>query len=227
MIRHALASVHAPTARALQLPRTLQELPTYAADRSVSGGSVAITFDDGPHPEGTPRILEILAAHGATATFFVVGEQVVQRPALLQRIIDEGHSVQLHAYEHRLQSKRSARQLAGDYQRGTAAIEDAIGQTPVLHRPPFGVYSPAGLRIARERNLQPLLWADWGRDWRKFTTPLRIANRVTRNLRAGDVVLLHDADYYSAKRSHERTAAALELILSKLRQRGIGTVLPV
>ena len=232
MIRHALASIHAPTAKALKLPRTLPELHEQlttsgiAAGQSASSNNVALTFDDGPHPEGTPAILETLAAHNAKATFFVVGEQVRKRPELVQRTLAEGHAIALHADEHRLQSRRTARQLKADYERGVAAIEDAIAQTPLLHRPPFGIYSPAGLRMARARGLQPLLWADWGRDWRKYTTPERISRRVTRNLAPGDVVLLHDADFYSAKGSHERTAVALNLILNKLEGR-VGTVLPV
>jgi peptidoglycan-N-acetylglucosamine deacetylase len=233
VIRHALASIHAPTAQALGLPRTLPELHEQLASSGIaavqldSSNNVALTFDDGPHPEGTPQILEVLAQHGAKATFFVVGEQVRKRPELVRRAVAEGHLIALHADEHRLQSKRTSKQLTTDYERGAAAIEDAIGQPPLLHRPPFGIYSPAGLRIARARGLQPLLWADWGRDWRKYTTPERIAARVTRNLAPGDVVLLHDADFYSAKRSHERTAVALKLILNKLDAGRVGTVLPV
>jgi peptidoglycan/xylan/chitin deacetylase (PgdA/CDA1 family) len=233
VIRHALASIHAPTAQALGLPRTLPELHEQLASSGIaavqldSSNNVALTFDDGPHPEGTPQILEVLAQHGAKAAFFVVGEQVRKRPELVRRAVAEGHLIALHADEHRLHSKRTSKQLTTDYERGAAAIEDAIGQPPLLHRPPFGIYSPVGLRIARARGLQPLLWADWGRDWRKYTTPERIAARVTRNLAPGDVVLLHDADFYSAKRSHERTAVALKLILNKLDAGRVGTVLPV
>ncbi len=84
-----------------------------------------------------------------------------------------------------------------------------------MHRPPYGIYSPASLRIARERGLQPLLWSRWGKDWRKFTTPERIARAGVTGVTAGDVILLHDADFYSSKRSHRRTAAALPLILEK------------
>ena len=92
--------------------------------------------------------------------------------------------------------------------------------TPLRHRPPYGIYSPDGLQAARERGLAPLLWATWGKDWRKFTTPARIARRAPAGLRPGDVILLHDADFYSAKRSHERTACALPLILTELKSRG-------
>ena len=108
-----------------------------------------------------------------------------------------------------------------------AAIEDATGATPGWHRPPFGIYSPAGLRAARAAGLAPLLWSRWGRDWRKRTTPRRIAARATRSVIAGDVILLHDADFYSARDSHRRTVAALELITAELKRRKLGTVLPV
>jgi hypothetical protein len=75
--------------------------------------------------------------------------------------------------------------------------------------------------------MQPLLWSRWGKDWRKFTTSDRIAARATRDLHAGDVVLLHDADFYSSKRSHERTVAALPSVIAALSGRGFATVLPV
>jgi peptidoglycan/xylan/chitin deacetylase (PgdA/CDA1 family) len=97
----------------------------------------------------------------------------------------------------------------------------------VWHRPPYGIYSAAGLSAAREAGLKPLLWSRWGKDWRKFTTPARIAARTLRDIAAGDVILLHDADFYSSKGSWERTAGALELILAELAGRGVATVLPV
>jgi hypothetical protein len=75
--------------------------------------------------------------------------------------------------------------------------------------------------------LAPLLWSKWGKDWRKFTTAERIARRATRTLAPGDVILLHDADFYSAKRSHERTVDALPLIIGELERAGHATVLPV
>ena len=226
MLRYVFAPVHAPFAHSLSVPRTLTELPAPPQDLAAANGrGVAITFDDGPHPEGTPAMLEILARHGAHATFFVIGEQVVKRPQLLQRIQGEGHAIALHGYHHRLHLRRSAAELAQDFTRGIAAIEDATGSSARLHRPPFGIYSRASLQIARERGLQPLLWATWGKDWRKFTTPERIAGRAVGGIQAADVILLHDADFYSAKRSYERTAPALELVLARLKSAGLGTFL--
>lgn len=217
----------ASTARLLLAPVNLRAASGVDVPRTLSapvGRAVALTFDDGPHPLGTPRVLEVLAAHGARATFFLVGEQVERRPELARRIRDEGHAIALHAHRHRLQLRLTARELAEDYERGLAAIREATGTTLTLHRPPFGIYSPAGLEEARARGLQPLLWSAWGKDWRKFTTPSRIADRATRNLQPGGVILLHDADFYSARSSYERTIEALPAILARLKAGGFGTV---
>jgi peptidoglycan/xylan/chitin deacetylase (PgdA/CDA1 family) len=106
-------------------------------------------------------------------------------------------------------------------------VQDATGRAPELHRPPYGVYSGEGLRQARAAGLRPLLWSKWGKDWRKFTTPERIAARATAALAGGDVILLHDADFYSSRGSHERTAAALPIVIAELKRRELGTVLLV
>jgi peptidoglycan/xylan/chitin deacetylase (PgdA/CDA1 family) len=216
VIRHALAPVNLAAAASLSLPRTVPAAP-----------GVALTFDDGPHPEGTPAVLDVLARAGARATFFVIGEQVVRRPALVARAAAEGHLIALHGFRHRLQLRCSPAQVADDVARGVAAIEDATGARPALHRPPFGIYSPAGLRAAEERELAPLLWSRWGKDWRRWTTPGRIAGRCTRSVLPGDVILLHDADFYSAHGSHRHTVIALELIVTELNRRKLGTVLPI
>jgi peptidoglycan/xylan/chitin deacetylase (PgdA/CDA1 family) len=205
------------------VPRAAQAL---GIQRTVSGG-VAITFDDGPHPEGTPAVLEVLDDAGIKATFFLVGEQVERRPALAAEIAARGHLVALHGYRHRPQPALSGRTVSDDLDRGAAAIADATGTEAVWHRPPYGLYSPAGLTAARQRGLKPLLWSRWGRDWRRLTTPERIAARAAAQLRPGDVILLHDADFYSSTGSHRRTVEALKLIVRELKPQKIGTVLPL
>ena len=216
MLRHALAPVLPRAAEALGIPRTL----TAGAD------GVALTFDDGPHPEGTPAVLDLLARAGHVATFFLIGEQVERRPELAKQIVSEGHLVAVHGYRHRLQPRLRSKQLRADLDRARATIQAATGASPEHHRPPYGVYSPAGLRVAVGSGLKPLLWSRWGKDWRRFTSAGRIAARATRNLRAGDVILLHDADFYSARNSHQRTVDALRLIIAELERLEIGTVLP-
>jgi peptidoglycan/xylan/chitin deacetylase (PgdA/CDA1 family) len=226
VIRYALAPVVPSIAAALGIPRTLSQPGTADADAGARPG-VALTFDDGPHPDGTPAILEILNRADATATFFLIGEQVDRRPALAREIADRGHAIALHGHWHRAMLRLSRAQIEDDLQRGTDAIQRATGQTPTLHRPPYGLYSREGLAAVHAAALAPLLWSKWGKDWRKFTTPARIASRATRNLGPGDVILLHDADFYSAKRSHERTTKALPAIISELERGGHATVLPV
>ena len=215
MLRHALAPVLPRAAGGLGLPRVLP------------AAGVALTFDDGPHPEGTPAVLELLARADARATFFLVGEQVRRRPQLAAEILAAGHIVALHGDQHRLQLRLTPAQVQADLARGAATLEDATGAAIVWHRPPYGIYSPAGLGAVRAAGWRPLLWSRWGKDWRRSTTPRRIATRATRSLSAGDVILLHDADFYSAHNSHRRTAEALPLILTQLSSRKLDTVLPV
>src|SRR5436305_9368586 len=139
VIRHALAPVVPSAAASLDLPRTI----------STGEAAVALTFDDGPHPEGTPAVLEALARANARATFFVVVEQVQRRPALVAEIAAAGHAVGLHGYRHRLQLRVGTGELGADIERGVESIREAAGVDVAWHRPPYGIYSPAGLRLTR------------------------------------------------------------------------------
>jgi peptidoglycan/xylan/chitin deacetylase (PgdA/CDA1 family) len=215
----ALASVHALPALAPVVPAVARayRVETTLADRS----RVALTFDDGPHPEGTPATLRILEDAGARATFFLAGEQVERWPALAAEIAAAGHEVGLHCQRHRNQLRLAPRQIAEDMRFGADAIRLATGVEPALHRPPYGIYSAGGLRAARKLGYRPLLWSQWGRDWARRATPGSIAAKVNGSLAGGDIVLLHDADHYSAPGSWERTVAALPLILEAVAERGL------
>jgi len=166
--------------------------------------AVALTFDDGPHADGTPAVLEELARRGATATFFLVGEQVRRDPSLAREIVAAGHAVALHGDRHHCQLRLTPRTLDDDLARVAATVADATGLAPALYRPPYGVFSLAGLRLVRRRGWRDLLWSRWGCDWRAHTTAEAIARRASRDLSAGDVILLHDADTYSAAGSWRR-----------------------
>jgi peptidoglycan-N-acetylglucosamine deacetylase len=193
--------------------------------RREDGEGVSITFDDGPHPQGTPAVLEILREAGAPATFFLAGEQVERRPALAAEIVAAGHRVELHCHRHRNQLRLTPRMLLEDAERARAAIEAASGQEIADYRPPYGIFSAAGLRAVRSRGWRPLLWSRWGRDWSRRATPDSIARRASAGARAGDILLLHDADYYSAPGSWIRTVAALPAILETLEARGLKSML--
>lgn len=214
-VRHALPAL-APVA-----PRLGEGLGIVLRQEELDG--VAITFDDGPHPHGTPAVLETLREHGAQATFFLAGEQVERRPALAAEIVAAGHRVELHCHRHRNQLRLTPRMLLDDAERAKAAIEEASGQEIAAYRPPYGIFSAAGLRAVRSRGWRPVLWSKWGRDWDRRATPESITRRVIAGAGAGDVILLHDADYYSAPGSWVRTAAALPRILELLEARGLAS----
>jgi peptidoglycan/xylan/chitin deacetylase (PgdA/CDA1 family) len=195
-------------------------------DRTSSGGGCALTFDDGPHLEGTPAVLEILAAAGVQATFFLVGEQVRRNPALAREILAAGHGIGLHCDRHRNLLRLAPWQVRDDIALALASIEDATGHSPTLYRPPYGVLNAAALRLARARGWRTLLWTQWGRDWEARATAASIAARVTEGVEEGSVLLLHDADDYSAPGSWRRTAAALPRVLDVLAERGLRPVAP-
>jgi peptidoglycan-N-acetylglucosamine deacetylase len=189
------------------------------------GAGVALSFDDGPHPRGTAEVLDKLAQARARATFFLVGEQVLRWPDVAAEIAVRGHRIGLHCHRHRLLLRLTPRQVLEDLRRGAASIEDATGHSPSLYRPPYGVFSLTGLLLARRAGLLPVRWSRDTKDWRGDATPASIVSRAMRRLRAGDIVLLHDADHYGASGSWQRTAQALPDLLHGLDERGLGTEL--
>lgn len=218
----AVAALHAGPALAPVLPGLGAALNIEMRQPGADG--VALTFDDGPHPQGTPTVLEALRERGATATFFLAGEQVDRRPALAAEIVAAGHRVELHCYRHRNLLRLTPREFLDDAERARVAIEDACGQAIADYRPPYGIFSAATLRAVRRRGWRPVLWSRWGKDWKRRATAESIARRSCSGIEAGDIVLLHDADYYSAPGSWVRTAAALPMILEDLDGRGLKTI---
>jgi peptidoglycan/xylan/chitin deacetylase (PgdA/CDA1 family) len=198
-------------------------------DHTRDGRGCALTFDDGPHAQGTPAVLQALArAPGgpARATFFLVGEQVRRNPVLVAEILAAGHEIALHCDRHRNLLRLTPARVCADIDRAQATIEDAAGRSIDLYRPPYGILNAAALRHARARGWRTLLWSHWGMDWQARATPDSIAARVTRDVGEGAVLLLHDADDYSAPGSWQRTAAALPRVLEGLAHRGLQPVFP-
>ena len=184
--------------------------------RLPSERGVLLTFDDGPDPLGTPAVLEVLEAARAPAVFFVTGEQATRSPSLVAELIARGHEVGIHGHRHQTRRQWTPRLLKDDTLRALDAVSRAAEVTPRLYRPPHGVFSSTGLRTIRRLGLAPLLWSKWGRDWQRRATAATIACRATAGVRAGDVLLLHDADRYGTRESWRQTASALELIFSGL-----------
>jgi peptidoglycan-N-acetylglucosamine deacetylase len=197
--------------------------PALGIEMRRGDDGVALTFDDGPHPQGTPAVLETLRERGATATFFLVGEQVERYPALVAEIVAAGHGVELHCFRHRNNLRLGPAGFLEDAERARLSIEEAGGMAVTCYRPPYGIFSAAILRAVRQRGWRPVLWSRWGRDWDRGATAESIARRSSAGIAAGDIVLLHDADYYSARGSWVRTAAALPLILDEIEACGLKT----
>jgi peptidoglycan-N-acetylglucosamine deacetylase len=155
---------------------------------------VALTFDDGPHPQTTRRVLALLAEHGATATFFVVGQKVERYPDVVREIAAAGHELGLHGYSHdRLYSLRSTRYVARDLARTQRAIEQACGVHTRLFRPPIGFIGHL-IAIASERaGVELVAWSARGFDGWSRATRQTVLPRLLRGVRDGAILLLHDA----------------------------------
>lgn len=189
----------------------------------VAGGTrdVALTFDDGPNPDATPRILDTLAAHDLRATFFMLGRHVERWPALARRIVAEGHGVGNHGYHHRKLHVRGPAYTRLDMRLGTQAIEDATGARPRFFRAPHGFRSPWVNRVAAGLGQRVVGWTlgVWDTDRPGAEV---IAERVRRGVRPGCIVLLHDGDAYDAGGDRRQTADAMPRIISDLEDAGYG-----
>jgi peptidoglycan/xylan/chitin deacetylase (PgdA/CDA1 family) len=186
---------------------------------------VALTFDDGPDPEVTPRVLDALAQHDARATFFAIGRSLAAHPDLARRMIAEGHELGNHSWRHaRWDSFRpSIAEQGREIDRGEEVIAAVTGRRArPPYRPPFGVKSPPFVEAAAERDLDLVAWSLHSWDSR-FTDPDRIAARVLRRIRGGDIVLMHDGHDLPG-RHRFACAEALPRILVGLRERGFECV---
>ena len=177
---------------------------------------VALTFDDGPDAESTPLFLDLLAERGVRATFFVLGRYAVAEPAVLRRLVDEGHEIGVHGWTHRCVARVGARRLVADLRATKRVVEQVSGRRVRWYRPPYGVLTTHALVAARSAGLATVLWSDWGIDWRRGRTPEQVLETVTGGLRPGGTVLLHDTDRTSTPGSWRTTLAATGLLLDRL-----------
>lgn len=184
--------------------------PDVAFTLSAGRREVFLTFDDGPHPRHTPDILRILHRHGARATFFVIGENAVAFPGLLQVIADEGHAVGNHTWTHPQLTTLPPGAVRSELGRTSSLIEDVLGSAPDLARAPYGAWDDPSLSICNDLGMSPVGWAVDSQDW---TTPGAgiIADTVLDEVRPGAIVLSHDGGGERAQ-----TVQALEWYLPRL-----------
>jgi peptidoglycan/xylan/chitin deacetylase (PgdA/CDA1 family) len=190
-------------------------------DRIDDPYGVALTFDDGPDPRGTPQVLQALEAMGVLATFFVTGEQVRDHPSVASDVVAAGHEIAVKGDRHRNVLRVSPWTLRDDLRRAEDAIATATGALPRLYRPPYGVLSAAALSLATVHGWEPVLWTRWGHDSRASASAVTIAANLTRDLVGGEILMLHDADRYSVPRAWCRTLTALPAIIDDIRTAGL------
>jgi peptidoglycan/xylan/chitin deacetylase (PgdA/CDA1 family) len=183
---------------------------------------VALTFDDGPSADTTPRFLDRLAELNLVATFFCVGSLVEANPDLIGELLRHGHQVEVHGHRHEHHFLRTPRWVRTDLDAAVDALK-AAGADPEWFRPPFGQTTGATMVEACRHRLGLVLWSAWGREWAE-PDAAAVATRVCRRLTAGTIVLLHDTDAYSPPGSCQRALDALEPIASDLDQKGLKAV---
>lgn len=182
----------------------------------ASSGAVALTFDDGPHPEITPRLLDLLAAHQLRATFFVIGREAERHPALVARIVAEGHAIGHHSYTHSEPATTSASTLLAELELTNEPLWLAAGVLPSIMRPPKGQLSLEKLVRLLVHGYRVVLWSVDPKDYAMPNAePLVAWARETR-FTAGDVILLHDV--------HPHCLAAIPVLAERLHQLDLATV---
>jgi peptidoglycan-N-acetylglucosamine deacetylase len=214
----ALGAAHALPAAACWPALRARVVPALAGIGAP--GHVALTFDDGPDRRSTPRFLRLLAARRVRATFFLLGGMARGNAEVAEAIVDGGHEIALHGYQHRCLLLRGPRATYDDLARGKDAVARATGVVPRWWRPPYGVLSTAALVAAARLELTPVLWTAWGRDWSARASVGSVHRIVTKDLRDGGTVLLHDSDCTSAPGSWRTTLAALPGLLDHCARNG-------
>lgn len=188
---------------------------------------LALTFDDGPDPVHTPKVLDLLRSMGAHATFFLVGERAVRVPELVRRIVEEGHELGNHTWSHRNLWACGPRQTVGEIVEGHRVLERAAGSAPRWFRPPWGMVNLAVFRATRRLGTPCVFWSLQPEGLRPVP-PARQTRYVLARAHPGAIVDLHDAP--GVQGAPERLLAALPSMISGLRARGyelvsLGTLL--
>ena len=192
-----------------------KDAPSIAA----TGRYTALTFDDGPYPPYTNRLLDVLKEKKAHVTFFLVAEQAQKYPELVRRMLAEGHTVGLHAFKHRDFLKLPEEEKQKDLERGKKVLHAITGKDPVYWRPPHGFRDGSVMKLAGQEHLTVVNWSVAPRDWTGIDKR-EILNRVMDKADDGAIVLLHDGDSPFYKASRQATVDAVPLLIDSLREKG-------
>jgi peptidoglycan/xylan/chitin deacetylase (PgdA/CDA1 family) len=185
---------------------------------------IALTYDDGPNPKYTPKLMKILERYDAHATFFSIGQWAEREPELLREVQAAGHAIGNHTYTHPRMPLRTVPQLHDELARCRAAVEAAgvefsTVDGAALMRPPYGSRRPATLRTLRADGYVPVIWSVTCYDWRRTATERKIARRAGRAIE-GDIILLHDGSNEEPAADRSHSIAATEDTLRKYSAEG-------
>lgn len=183
----------------------------------ISQKVIALTFDDGPDPTETIQILNVLHDYNAKCTFFAIGKKIAAYPEIAKRVIDEGHELANHTYNHVYFKKPiSAEQVTKELELTENEIIKISGRHSSLFRPPGGMYDETLVDVSNRMGLKPVLWS-WHQDTRDWNRPgvWSISNKVINNAHSGDIVLFHDYVH-----GQSQTREALQIILPALEKQG-------
>jgi peptidoglycan-N-acetylglucosamine deacetylase len=175
---------------------------------------LALTYDDGPNDPHTLRLLEVLARHDVHATFFLIGRYVQQLPEITRQIVEAGHVVGNHTFSHPLLIFKTAAEIRQELSDCRSALQDAVGEHSNLFRPPFGGRRPAVLRISGELGFEPVMWNVTGYDW-KAPPAAVIERKVAKQIRGGDVILLHDGGHRALGADRSQTVLATDRLIQR------------
>ncbi|HSF46548.1 MAG TPA: polysaccharide deacetylase family protein [Chitinophagaceae bacterium] len=179
-------------------------------DMPRNSNKVYLSFDDGPHPEVTAFVLDLLRAYQAKGSFFCIGENVMKYPEMYRRIISEGHAVGNHTQHHKNGWKTSNKEYLDDIREAQQYIDSD------LFRPPYGRVSFSQLRVIQQQmRFKPVMWSIVSGDFDTEISPERCAKNVLNNLKSGDIIVFHDSE-----KASDRLKYALPLVLEEIRTRG-------
>jgi peptidoglycan/xylan/chitin deacetylase (PgdA/CDA1 family) len=206
--------------RSTLLGPNLTRLPPASAARH----ELALTFDDGPDPEVTPRVLDLLDAHHARATFFCIAEHAQRHARTCREIVRRGHAVESHSLTHRTTfALLGLRGFRRDIAQAQAILSDVVGRPPRFFRAPAGLRNPLLDPVLHELGLRLASWTRRGFDTRE-RSPARVAERLVHRLAPGDILLLHDGGSAPSLEGGAVVLEALPLVLEAARAQGLASV---
>ena len=180
---------------------------------------LALTFDDGPNDPYTAQMMEVLDRHQVKATFFLIGRFVEERPEVARALVEAGHAVGIHTWDHPNLIFAPTAEVRRQLLHTKQAILDATGVEAKLFRPPFGGRRPASLRVARACGLQTIMWNVTCYDW-KAKSADEIVHHAERQIRGGNVILLHDGEFHRIGVDRSRSVEASDRILTRYKSEG-------